>query len=84
MLSQLQGTVIGSLLDFLNKEYRRLLDERKAHAMALMHERERQEREAAEAGRRQVEERRRKEHDEIFKQVYYIIFLTLLIIMLPI
>lgn len=60
---------MGTLLDFLNKEYRRLLDERKAHAMALMHERDRQEKEAAEAGKRQLEERKRQEHDEIFKQV---------------
>lgn len=69
LLTKLQGTVVGTLLDFLNKEYRRLLDERKCHAIALLHERDRRDREAAEGGRRQMEERRRKEHDEIFKQV---------------
>lgn len=37
--------------------------------MALLYERERRDKEAAEAGRRQVEERRRREHDEMFKQV---------------
>lgn len=60
---------MGSLLDFLNKELRRLLDERRAHAICLLAERERHHREAAEAGRRQVEIQRRKEHDEMFKQV---------------
>lgn len=68
-LDRLQGAVVGSLLDFLNKELRRLLDERKAHAMCLLFERERTKREAAEAGRRQEELQRRKEHDEMFKQV---------------
>lgn len=68
-LSRLQGTLVGTLLDFLNKELRRLLDERKAHALGIMAERERQRREAAEAGRRQFELRRRLEHDEMFKQV---------------
>lgn len=57
------------MLDFLNKELVRIMDERKAHAIALLYERERREKEAAEAGRRQIEEQRRKEHDEMFKQV---------------
>ncbi|KAG5880181.1 hypothetical protein JTB14_001671 [Gonioctena quinquepunctata] len=68
-LGKLQGAVVGSLLDFLNKELRRLLEERKAHAMCILNERERYVREAAEAGRRQKELRRRKEHDEMFKQI---------------
>lgn len=68
-LGRLQGTVVGTLLDFLNKELRRLLEERKAHAMCLVNERERYVREAAEAGRRQKELRRRREHDEMFKQM---------------
>lgn len=66
-LGKLQGQVVGSLLDFLNKELRRLLEERKAHAMCWVNERERNIREAAEAGRRQKEIRRRREHDEIFR-----------------
>lgn len=41
ILGKLQGSVVGSLLDFLNKELRRLLEERKAHAMCLVNERER-------------------------------------------
>ncbi|CAH2016773.1 unnamed protein product [Acanthoscelides obtectus] len=69
MLGKLQGVVVGTLLDFLNKELRRLLEERKAHAMCLVNERERYIREAAEAGRRQKELRRRREHDEMFKQI---------------
>ncbi|KAL1517717.1 hypothetical protein ABEB36_001448 [Hypothenemus hampei] len=68
-LGKLQGQVVGSILDFLNKELRRLLEERKAHAMCWVNERERNIREAAEAGRRQKEIRRRKEHDEIFRQI---------------
>lgn len=60
---------MGTLLDFLNKELKRLLEERKAHAMCLLNERERYIREAAEAGRRQKELRRRREHDEVFKQI---------------
>lgn len=68
-LGKLQGAIVGSLLDFLNKELRRLLEERKAHAMCLINERERYIREAAEAGRRQKELRRRREHDEMFKQI---------------
>lgn len=68
-LGKLQGSVIGTLLDFLNKELRRLLEERKVHAMCLLNERERYIREAAESGRRQKELRRRREHDEMFKQI---------------
>lgn len=68
-LKKIQGSVIGTILDFLSKELRRLLEERKAHAMCLLYDRERQMREATEAHRRQLELRRRLEHDEIFKQV---------------
>lgn len=68
-LGKLQGSVVGTLLDFLNKELRRLFEERKVHAMCLINERERYIREAAEAGRRQKELRRRREHDEMFKQI---------------
>lgn len=44
-------------------------DERKAHAFALLAERERCMREAAEAGRRQLERNRRREFDEMFRQI---------------
>lgn len=44
-------------------------DERKAHAFALLAERERCMREASEAGRRQSERNRRREFDEMFKQI---------------
>jgi len=47
----------------------RLEDERRAHAFALLAERERCMREAAEAGRRQAECNRRREFDEMFKQI---------------
>lgn len=59
-------------LDYLPRhlqELVRLEDERRAHAFALLAERERCMREAAEAGRRQVERNRRREFDEMFKQI---------------
>jgi len=51
------------------QELVRLEDERKAHAFALLAERERCMREATEAGRRQMERNRRREFDEMFKQI---------------
>lgn len=51
------------------KELLRLEDERRMHAFALLAERERAMREAAEAGRRQLEYNRRREFDEMFRQV---------------
>lgn len=57
--------------DYLSRlqELVRLEDERRAHAFALLAERERCMREAAEAGRRQMERNRRREFDEMFKQM---------------
>ncbi|XP_067008009.2 cilia- and flagella-associated protein 91-like [Anabrus simplex] len=69
MVKGMEGQTVSTLLDFLSKELWRLQDERRAHAFAMLAERERYRREAAEAGRRQAEERRRREHDEMFKQV---------------
>lgn len=70
MLGDTQGKTAGMLLDFLAKELKRLQAERNAHALALLAERARYGREAAESGRRQKELQRLKEHDEMFKQVY--------------
>lgn len=47
----------------------RLDEERKAHAFALLAEREKCMREAAEADKRQMERARRREFDEMFKQI---------------
>ncbi|KAK6640802.1 hypothetical protein RUM44_012499 [Polyplax serrata] len=69
ILSALEGKTTGDMLDFLSKELLRLQNERMTHAMALMADQERHKREAAEAGRRQLEEQRRREHDEMYKQV---------------
>ncbi|XP_029668588.1 cilia- and flagella-associated protein 91-like, partial [Formica exsecta] len=69
ILNSLEGKTICGTLDFLNKELVRLEDERRAHAFALLAERERCMREAAEAGRRQLERNRRREFDEMFKQI---------------
>lgn len=51
------------------QELMRLEDERRAHAFVLLAERERCTREAAEAGKRQLERNRRREFDEMFKQI---------------
>ncbi|XP_018370555.1 PREDICTED: protein MAATS1-like [Trachymyrmex cornetzi] len=69
ILDSLEGKTICGTLDFLSKELVRLEDERRAHAFALLAERERCTREAAEAGRRQAEHNRRREFDEMFKQI---------------
>ncbi|XP_018311695.1 protein MAATS1 [Mycetomoellerius zeteki] len=69
ILDSLEGKTICGTLDFLSKELVRLEDERRAHAFALLAERERCMREAAEAGRRQAERNRRREFDEMFKQI---------------
>ncbi|XP_011867141.1 PREDICTED: protein MAATS1-like [Vollenhovia emeryi] len=69
ILDSLEGKTVCGTLDFLSKELVRLEDERRAHAFALLAERERCMREAAEAGRRQAERNRRREFDEMFKQI---------------
>ncbi|XP_076391395.1 cilia- and flagella-associated protein 91 [Megachile rotundata] len=68
VLNSLEGMTISAMLDFLSKELVRLEDERRIHAIALLAERERSMREAAEAGRRQLEYNRRREFDEMFRQ----------------
>ncbi|XP_046612988.1 cilia- and flagella-associated protein 91-like isoform X1 [Neodiprion virginianus] len=69
ILNMLEGMTLSGMLDYLSKELVRLKDERKAHAFALLAERERTKREAEEAGRRQLEEQRRRECDEMFRQM---------------
>ncbi|XP_049832187.1 cilia- and flagella-associated protein 91-like isoform X1 [Schistocerca gregaria] len=69
MCNYLDGLSLSGILNFLLKEMTRLQDERRAHAFALLAERERTLRECVEAERRQAEERRRREHDEVFKQL---------------
>ncbi|EFN80768.1 AMY-1-associating protein expressed in testis 1 [Harpegnathos saltator] len=69
ILNSLEGKTICGILDLLSKELMRLKNERKAHAFALLAERERSMREAAEAGTRQMERNRRREFDEMFKQI---------------
>ncbi|CAB3222620.1 unnamed protein product [Arctia plantaginis] len=69
LVDELCGGAMSAALDFLEKELRRLKEERRQHAFVLIAIREKSMREAAEAGRRQKEERRRREHDEMFKQV---------------
>lgn len=69
VLAEMEGASGGDMLDFLSKELVRLQEERRIHAFCMLAERDRRLREAAEAGRRQLEERRRREEDEIFKQV---------------
>ena len=61
--------VLGRQLDTLTKELKRLQCERRIHAMVMLAEHQRRQREAEESGRRQREERLRRTEDEIFKQV---------------
>ncbi|XP_045506019.1 cilia- and flagella-associated protein 91-like [Colias croceus] len=69
LVEELCGGAVSAALDFLEKELRRLKEERRHHAFILIALREKTMREAAEAGRRQKEEQRRREHDEMFKQI---------------
>nr|XP_031839424.1 cilia- and flagella-associated protein 91-like [Nomia melanderi] len=69
ILNSLEGMTLSAMLNFLSEELLRLEDERRMHAFALLAERERAMREAAEAGRRQLEYNRRREFDEMFRQV---------------
>ncbi|XP_014485306.1 PREDICTED: protein MAATS1-like isoform X2 [Dinoponera quadriceps] len=69
ILNSLEGKTVCGTLDLLSKELVRLEDERRAHAYALLAERERCMREAAEAGTRQMERHRRREFDEMFRQI---------------
>lgn len=68
-MESVQGSVIGSTLDFLSKELVRLEEERRISAIVKLAERQRRMREAEEAGRRQREEQMRREEDEVFRQV---------------
>jgi hypothetical protein len=68
-VSEMQGSNVGSMLDFLSKELVRLQEERRIHAFAMMAERQRRMREAEESGKRQIEEQRRQQQDEVFRQV---------------
>ncbi|KAF7400845.1 hypothetical protein HZH66_006029 [Vespula vulgaris] len=69
IFDSLEGATVCGILDHLSKELIRLKDERNAHMFALFAERERLKREAAEAGRRQLELNRRRECDEMFRQI---------------
>ncbi|XP_076635828.1 cilia- and flagella-associated protein 91 isoform X2 [Colletes latitarsis] len=69
VLNSLEGMTVSGILDFLSKELIRLEDERRIHAFALLAERKRAIKEAAEAGRRQLEYNRRRVFDEMFRQI---------------
>ncbi|ODN06663.1 Protein MAATS1, partial [Orchesella cincta] len=69
VVGHLEGETLAKMIDFLDKEMVRLIDERKIHALILLAERERKLKEAAEGGKRFQEEETRRANDEIFKQV---------------
>ncbi|BHF82762.1 Cilia- and flagella-associated protein 91 [Sparganum proliferum] len=69
VLTRMEATTLGEMLDFLSKELDRLIVERRLHAFAMLANRERRMREAEESGRRQKEERRRRQEDEYFRQI---------------
>jgi len=60
------------MLDFLDKEMIRLLDERKIHSLILLAERDRRKKEALEGGRRFHEEEKRRFNDEVFRNVLFL------------
>lgn len=68
-LQEAEGSSMYFLLDFLGKELLRLQDEKKSHALYMLAERERHRREAAESGRRQVENEQRKINEEIYRNI---------------
>ncbi|CAJ1335719.1 unnamed protein product [Effrenium voratum] len=69
VLESVQGSVISQTLDQLSKELLRFQEERRIAAMVKLAERDRQERQAMESGRRQAEERLREREDEMFRQI---------------
>ncbi|CAG7731042.1 unnamed protein product [Allacma fusca] len=69
LLEQVEGEVLSHMMNFLEKEMTRLLDERKIHSLILLAERERRMLEASEAGTRQKEEDCMRANDEIWRQV---------------
>lgn len=69
VVGHLEGETLAKMIDFLDKEMIRLIDERKIHALILLAERERKLKEAAEGGKRYLEEEARRANDEVFKQV---------------
>lgn len=69
VLESVQGSVISQTLDQLSKELLRFQQERRIAAMVKLAERDRQDRQAQESGRRQAEERLRAREDEMFRQV---------------
>jgi hypothetical protein len=69
VLESVQGSVISQTLDQLSKELLRFQQERRIAAMVKLAERDRQDRQAQESGRRQAEERLREREDEMFRQI---------------
>ena len=69
VLKEAEGSSMTFLLSFLQKELQRLQEQRRAHALYMLAEKERFKREAAEAGQRQTEEQRRREHNEAYRCV---------------
>eukprot|EP00434_Breviolum_minutum_P014394 symbB.v1.2.012691.t3/scaffold880.1/size155533/13 len=69
VLESVQGSIISQTLDQLSKELLRFQEERRIAAMVKLAERDRQDRQAMESGRRQAEERLREREDEMFRQI---------------
>ncbi|KAI9188418.1 hypothetical protein H9P43_002809 [Blastocladiella emersonii ATCC 22665] len=64
-----QAAYVGQQFDYLDKELRRLEDQRRLAALAKLAERTRRMREAQESGMRQRELARREAEDHLFRQV---------------
>ncbi|ALC38671.1 CG15145 [Drosophila busckii] len=67
MLHLYEGSAIGWLLQFLSEEMERLKEQRKLHFFAILAQKERWRREAAEAGLRQKENNMRLLYEEMFQ-----------------
>ncbi|XP_055371523.1 cilia- and flagella-associated protein 91-like [Condylostylus longicornis] len=61
-----EGSIIGPLFEFLEKELDRLYEQKRIQAIVMLAERERYKREAKEAGKRQYENRLREKYSEAY------------------
>ncbi|EDV54830.1 cilia- and flagella-associated protein 91 [Drosophila erecta] len=67
MLLAYEGSLIGYMLQFLNDEMNRLKEQRRLHFFSLLADKQRWQREAAEAGLRQKENSIRMLYEEMFQ-----------------
>ncbi|KAJ8679268.1 hypothetical protein QAD02_015055 [Eretmocerus hayati] len=69
ILEALEGKTISKMLTFLTEELKRLQDEKRAHALALLAERERLKKRIEQSSKEQRELNRRRELDEMYRHI---------------